>query len=165
MASRLEALKLGVLHGPNLNLLGLRQPGIYGDVPLARVDAGLRGLGKDLGVELDIFQANGEGELIDWIHSSAAGVAGFLVNAGGYTTTSVALLDALLGVGRPFVEVHLSNVYGRERFRQTSLLAPHAVGLVVGFGEDSYRLGLRGLVSHLRSEGENNGTGKTEEGQ
>lgn len=147
-------MRLGVLHGPNLNLLGTREPEIYGARTLGEIDADLRRLGAELGVELEIFQANGEGELVDWVQCNGGRVAGFLVNAGGYTVTSVALLDALLGVGRPFVEVHLSNVYGREPFRRRSLFSSRAVGLVVGFGEESYGLGLRGLVSYLRSKGE-----------
>ncbi|HET9982914.1 MAG TPA: type II 3-dehydroquinate dehydratase [Longimicrobiales bacterium] len=150
MAAEPEALRLGVVHGPNLNLLGRREPEVYGRSTLADVNDRIRALAEELGVEVEEFQASGEGELIDRIHDMAARVDGFLVNAGAYTHTSVALLDALVGVGRPFVEVHLSNVHAREEFRRRSLLAPRAVGVVVGFGVESYLLGLRGLALHLR---------------
>lgn len=142
-------MRVEVLHGPNLNLLGTREPEIYGSVRLAEVDALLRDLGEELGVEVESYQSNHEGALIDRVQERAGSVAGFLVNAGGYTHTSVGLRDALVGVGRPFVEVHVSNIHGREPFRRESLLAPVAVGSVVGFGAGSYALGLRGLVLHL----------------
>ena len=106
---------------------------------------------QGLGVTLDTYQSNVEGELIDFIQKAADEVDGFIVNAGAYTHTSVALRDALVGVGRPFVEVHLSNLHARESFRRRSLLAPKAVGAIMGFGVESYILGLNGLVSHLRS--------------
>lgn len=144
-------MKISVVHGPNLNLLGQREPDIYGPATLDDVDAGLHRLAKELGVELDTFQSNAEGALIDYIHSAAAGAAAFLVNAGGLTHTSVSLRDALLGVGRPYVEVHLTNPAGREPFRHGSLLSDRALGVVVGFGPDSYLLGLRGLVARLRA--------------
>ncbi len=144
-------MRIGVLHGPNLNLLGQREPEVYGRETLAEIDARLRALAAELGVALEIFQANGEGALVDRIQESAGRVQGFLINAGAYTHTSVALLDALVGVGRPFVEVHLSNIHGREEFRRRSLLAPRAAGIVMGFGADSYLLGLRGLALRLRA--------------
>jgi len=143
-------LRVGVVHGPNLNLLGRREPEVYGRTTLAEIDARLRALGAELGVEVEAFQASGEGELVDHIHAAAGRVGGFVVNAGAYAHTSVALRDALVGVGRPFVEVHLSNIHAREPFRRRSFLAPVAVGVVVGFGVQSYLLGLRGLVAHLR---------------
>jgi len=146
-------LRIGVLHGPNLNLLGRREPEIYGSVTLQEIDERLAALARELGAVVESHQANGEGELVDRVHDLADRVAGFLVNAGAYTHTSVALLDALVGVGLPFVEVHLSNVYAREPFRAHSYLAPRAVGVVSGFGAESYLLGLRGLVSHLRKRG------------
>ena len=146
-------MRIGVLHGPNLNLLGQREPEVYGRETLAGIDARLQALAVELGVQLETFQANDEGALIDRIQESAGRVQGFLINAGGYTHTSVALLDALVGVGRPFVEVHLSNIHGREEFRRRSLLAPRAAGIVMGFGADSYLLGLRGLASWLRAPG------------
>lgn len=146
-------MRIGVLHGPNLNLLGRREPEIYGRATLEQVNQRLEAVAGELGVELEVFQSNGEGALVDWIQESAERVAGYVVNAGGYTHTSVAILDALLGVGRPFVEVHVTNPQAREPFRHRSLLAPRAVGTVAGFGMESYVLGLRGLVARLRSGG------------
>ncbi len=144
-------MRVGVLHGPNLNLLGRREPDVYGRTTLAEIDDRLRAVGQELGVELEIHQANGEGALIDFVQQAAERVSGFVVNAGGYTHTSVALLDALVGMGRPFVEVHISNLHARESFRRRSLLAPRSAGVVVGFGPASYELGLRGLVGLLRA--------------
>jgi 3-dehydroquinate dehydratase-2 len=143
-------VRIAVLHGPNLNLLGQREPEIYGSLTLADIDARLREEAAALGVEIEAFQSNVEGLLVDRIQEAAARVSGFLVNAGAYTHTSIALRDALAGVGRPFVEVHLSNLQAREPFRHESLLAPKAVGAIMGFGVDSYILGLKGLVAHLR---------------
>jgi len=108
---------------------------------------------RHLDVEVETFQSNSEGGLVDYVQEAAERVAGFVVSAGAYTHTSIALRDALVGVGRPFVEVHLSNIYARERFRHRSLLADKAVGTVSGFGVESYLLGIRGLVSHLRGSG------------
>jgi 3-dehydroquinate dehydratase-2 len=144
---------VAVLHGPNLNLLGQREPEVYGRETLAEIDERLRAAAAELGVRLETFQANGEGELIDRIQALSGRVDGFLINAGAYTHTSVALLDALVGVGRPFVEVHLSNIHAREEFRHRSLLAPKAAGIVMGFGAESYLLGLRGLALRLRRPG------------
>lgn len=146
-------MTVAVLHGPNLNLLGQREPEVYGRETLVEIDERLRGLAGELGIRLETFQANGEGELIDRIQALAGRVDGFLINAGAYTHTSVALLDALVGVGRPFVEVHLSNIHSREEFRHRSLLAPRAAGIVMGFGAESYLLGLRGLALRLRRSG------------
>lgn len=153
MAPEPETLRIGVIHGPNLNLLGRREPEVYGRTTLAEIDTRLRALGAELGVEVEAFQANGEGELVDRIQELGDRVAGFVINAGAYTHTSVALRDALVGVGRPFVEVHLSNLHAREPFRRRSYLAARAVGVVMGFGAESYLLGLRGLVSYLRGRG------------
>lgn len=150
MAAESEALRIGVIHGPNLNLLGRREPELYGAATLADVDAAVAGLGSELGVEVVSFQSNVEGALVDHVQQGAGQVDGFLVNAGAYTHTSVALRDAFLGVGIPFVEVHLSNVFAREAFRHHSFLADRAVGVVAGFGVESYLLGLRGLVAQLR---------------
>lgn len=138
-----------VLHGPNLNLLGTREPEIYGSIELEQVNVRLTDLAAELGVRVGTFQSNHEGDLIDRVQERAGSADGFLVNAGGYTHTSVALRDALVAVGRPFVEVHVSNVHGREPFRRESLLAPVALGSVSGFGADSYALALRGLVLYL----------------
>jgi 3-dehydroquinate dehydratase-2 len=150
VAAQSEALTIGVLHGPNLNLLGRREPEVYGRMTLAAIDARLEAEAARLGVGLRAYQANSEGALIDRVHEWGTSLAGLVVNAGAYTHTSIALLDALVGVGLPFVEVHLSNVHAREEFRQRSLLAPKAVGVVVGFGVESYVLGLHGLVRRLR---------------
>jgi len=150
VAAEPEALSVGVLNGPNLDLLGRREPAIYGTTTLAEIDARLESLGRELSARVESVQSNGEGELIDAVHRLSERVDGFLVNAAGYTHTSVALLDALLAVDLPFVEVHLSNIHAREEFRQRSLLAPRAIGTIGGFGALGYELGLRALVFHLR---------------
>lgn len=145
-------MRIGVVHGPNLNLLGTREPEVYGRATLDDVNAGVAALAAELGVEVEFFQSNHEGALVDHVHAAAGRVRGFVVNAGAYTHTSIALGDALAGVARPYVEVHLSNVFARERFRHRSYLAAGALGIVSGFGAESYRLGLRGLVEHLKGE-------------
>ena len=150
MAAEPEEVRIAVLHGPNLNLLGQREPELYGTGTLADLDARVQQEGQALGVEVECFQSNIEGSLVDRIHEAAGRVDGFVVNAGAYTHTSVAIRDALAGVGRPFVEVHLSNLQAREPFRHESLLAPKAIGAIMGFGVDSYVLGLKGLVAYLR---------------
>jgi 3-dehydroquinate dehydratase-2 len=138
-----------VLHGPNLNLLGSREPGVYGATSLADIEARLRAVGAQLGAELEFFQSNAEGALVDAIQGARGRFDGIVINPAAYTHTSVALRDALLAVGLPFVEVHLSNVHAREPFRRRSLLADIAVGGVWGFGPESYILGLRGLAARL----------------
>jgi len=143
-------LRIGVVHGPNLNLLGTREPALYGSATLDDVNAGVASLAAELGVEVEFFQSNHEGALVDHVHEAAGRVGGFVVNAGAYTHTSIALRDALAGVARPYVEVHLSNVFARERFRHRSYLAAGAAGVVSGFGAESYRLGLRALVKLLK---------------
>ncbi|MBB4635829.1 type II 3-dehydroquinate dehydratase [Longimicrobium terrae] len=143
-------MKIAVVHGPNLNLLGTREPEVYGRATLEDVNAAVAELAAELGVEVTSFQSNHEGGLIDHVHAAAAGVDGFMVNAGAYTHTSIALADALAGVARPYVEVHLSNVFAREPFRHRSWLAAGAVGVISGFGVDSYRLGLRALVENIK---------------
>jgi 3-dehydroquinate dehydratase-2 len=141
---------IAVLHGPNLNLLGEREPAVYGRATLGDIDARLRDLAAELGVQVTTAQHNGEGELIDVIHGwRGDAVQGALVNAGAYTHTSLALRDALVGVAVPFVEVHLSNIFAREVERRHSMLAPAAVGVVCGFGASSYEYGLRAIVAHL----------------
>ncbi|MEQ9569207.1 MAG: type II 3-dehydroquinate dehydratase [Longimicrobiales bacterium] len=142
--------RIAVFHGPNLRLLGRREPEIYGDATLEAIDAALWELADELGVKLETFQSNHEGEVLDHLESVASRTDGFLVNAAAWTHTSVAIRDGLVGVGRPFVEVHLSNTAAREPFRHGSLLASVAAGVVYGFGVQSYLLGLRGLVAHLR---------------
>jgi 3-dehydroquinate dehydratase II len=147
-------MRVAVVHGPNLNLLGQREPEIYGASTLAEIDAGLVRLGSELGADVRSFQSNSEGALLDYLQETAPEVDGFVVNAAAYTHTSIALRDALLGGGRPFVEVHLSNLFRREAFRHTSYLADRAIGVVSGFGPNSYFLGLRALLDHLRDAGE-----------
>lgn len=146
-------MKIAVLNGPNLNLLGSREPATYGTVTLGQVDARLREVAGELGVEIESHQRNGEGELVDLVQGCAGRVDGALVNAGAYSHTSLALRDALTGVSLPFVEVHVSNVYAREPERRHSMLAPAAVGLVCGLGTDGYELALRGLVAWLERRG------------
>ncbi|MEO8287404.1 MAG: type II 3-dehydroquinate dehydratase [Chloroflexota bacterium] len=145
-----EKTPLLVLHGPNLNLLGRREPGIYGSATLGEINDDLRKLAVELGVELRIVQSNNEGALIDEIQAAADGVRGILINAAAYTHTSYAIRDAIAGVGLPTVEVHLSNVYAREEFRHHSVLAAVCRGQVTGFGKMSYLLGLRALVELVK---------------
>ncbi|MDT8436047.1 MAG: type II 3-dehydroquinate dehydratase [Gemmatimonadota bacterium] len=143
-------MRIGVLHGPNLNLLGSREPEHYGSTSLRDIDAALAALAVELGVEVETFQSNHEGELVDRVQDRSAAVDGWLVNAAGLTHTSVALRDALVAGERPLVEVHLSNPWAREPFRHTSLLTDVAIGIVSGFRADSYRFALQGLVARLR---------------
>jgi len=145
-------MRIGVVHGPNLRLLGRREPEVYGQDTLDDVNGAVRALATELGVEVEAFQSNHEGELLDFIEEASGRVDGFLVNPGALTHTSVALRDALLGVDRPFVEVHLSNTAAREPFRRHSYLADVAAGAVYGFGVHSYLLGLRGLVARIENE-------------
>ena len=142
-------MKLCVIHGPNLNLLGVREPEVYGSTSLDDINAALSKLAKDLGASVSHFQSNHEGALIDHIHALRGDCDGILINPGGLTHTSVSLRDALVGVEIPFVETHLSNVYARESFRHHSYLSGVAVGVVTGFGVASYSLALRALVDHL----------------
>lgn len=144
-------MRIGVLHGPNLRLLGRREPEVYGTATLDDVDARIREEAAGLGVEVEIFQSNHEGELLDRIETLSERVRGFVINAAALTHTSVGLRDALAGVGLPYVEVHLSNTAAREPFRHRSYLASGALGVVYGFGAESYLLGLRGLTAHLKT--------------
>jgi 3-dehydroquinate dehydratase-2 len=141
-----------VLHGPNLNLLGLREPAVYGSTTLADINRQLEQEGQSLQVKITAFQSNHEGALVDAIHSALGQHQGILINPGAYTHTSVAIRDAIAAVALPTVEVHLSNVYRREAFRHHSYIAPVAVGQISGFGAESYRLGLQALVHHLRQQ-------------
>jgi 3-dehydroquinate dehydratase II len=144
-------MKILVLHGPNLNLLGTREPAVYGCQTLADIDAALCVLGQELGAEVVTFQSNYEGALIDRIHQARLdGISGLLINPGGYTHTSVALRDALAGVSLPTVEVHLSNIHAREQFRHHSYIAPVVAAQICGFGAESYLLALRGILSILK---------------
>lgn len=140
---------IGVLNGPNLNLLGTREPAVYGRATLADVEARLRSVAKELRVDVEFAQQNGEGELIDVIHGMRGRVAGIVVNAGAYAHTSIALRDALVGVAIPFVEVHISNTFAREEYRRHSMLASDAVGVICGLGIQGYEFALRGIVTHL----------------
>jgi len=135
-----------VLHGPNLNLLGMREPEVYGALTLEQVNERLRVLAHELGVEIDVFQSNIEGELVDRIQKAAGSAHAILINPAAYTHTSVAIRDALVAVGLPVIEVHLSNIHRREEFRHRSLISDIAVGQITGFGVDSYLLGLRAAV-------------------
>ena len=139
-------MKILVLHGPNLNLLGTREPGVYGSLTMEDINARLVELGKTLGVEVICQQSNHEGVLIDALHDARTWATGVVFNPGAYTHTSVALRDAVAAIGIPVVEVHLSNVYAREEFRRNSLLSAVCKGKISGFGWMSYALGLRALV-------------------
>lgn len=142
-------LNILVLHGPNLNLLGKREPDVYGSTTLAAIEQLLVQDVRSLEVRLEFFQSNHEGALVDAIHAAMNACQGILINPGAYTHTSVALRDAIAGVDLPTVEVHLSNIHRREAFRQHSYIAPVAIGQICGFGAESYRLGLQALVNYL----------------
>jgi len=141
-----------VLHGPNLNLLGQREPGIYGSATLAEIDELLAREAAVLKATVQFYQSNSEGALIDAIQAAGDRDCGILINAGAYTHTSVAIRDALVAVQLPIVEVHLSNIYRREPFRHHSYIAPIAIGQISGFGADSYLLGLQALVRYLQRQ-------------
>ena len=143
-------MDLLLINGPNLNLIGKREPTIYGSLTLEDIQEQLLTLASDLDVKLKFFQSNSEGEMIDCIQGSVGSIDGILINAGAYTHTSIALRDALLGVAIPYVEVHLSNIYSREEFRHKSFLSDKALGLVCGFGANSYQLALEGMISYLK---------------
>lgn len=138
--------KILVIHGPNLNLLGRREPGIYGKITIAQINKKLRQLAKDRNVKLDIFQSNHEGEIVDKIGRAKSKYKALLINPAAYTHTSVAIRDAILATGIPTVEVHLSNIYAREDFRHVSLVASVAKGQISGFGLDSYVYGLEAAI-------------------
>ncbi|MBN1962286.1 MAG: type II 3-dehydroquinate dehydratase [Deltaproteobacteria bacterium] len=143
-------MRIVVIHGPNLNLLGEREPGVYGSTTLAKIDAELVKIANELSVEVKSIQSNHEGILIDAIHALRGCCDGIIINAGGLTHTSVALRDALVAVAIPFIEVHVSNIFARESFRAHSYLSDVAKGIACGFGPLSYELGLRGIIAILR---------------
>jgi len=143
-------MDLLLINGPNLNLVGKREPSIYGSQTLEDIQEELMNLARELDASLQFFQSNSEGEMIDCIQKSVGSIDGILINAGAYTHTSIALRDALLGVAIPYVEVHLSNIYSREEFRHKSFLSDKALGMVCGFGPISYQLALQGIVSYLK---------------
>jgi 3-dehydroquinate dehydratase-2 len=144
--------KILVIHGPNLNLLGTREVNVYGNITIDDIDRELRGIAKAEGVTIEIKQSNHEGEIVDLIGAAKDAFDAILINPAAYTHTSVAIRDALSATALPAVEVHLTNIYAREEFRHTSLVAPVAIGQVSGFGMDSYVLGLRAAASLLKSK-------------
>ncbi|MCZ8516747.1 type II 3-dehydroquinate dehydratase [Paenibacillus filicis] len=139
-----------LLNGPNLNMLGVREPGIYGTVTLETIVRRMERLAEELQVGLECFQSNHEGALIDRIHAAYGTKDGIVMNPGAFTHYSYAIRDAISTVGLPMIEVHISNIHKREAFRHTSVIAPVALGQIAGFGADSYELGLRALVQHLQ---------------
>lgn len=140
-----------VINGPNLNLLGTREPGIYGNTTLEDIESLVRGKASELGVTCEFFQSNHEGAIIDFIQANRQ-AAGIIVNPGAYTHTSIAIRDAITSVSIPAVEVHLSNIHRREEFRSHSYIAPVCIGQICGFGAMSYILGLEALIPHLKSQ-------------
>jgi len=148
----LPPLSILILHGPNLNLLGQREPGIYGSLTLVEINRLLEAEGLKLQAKVTAVQSNHEGVLLDTIHQALGQHQGIVINAGAYTHTSVALRDAIAAVNLPTVEVHLSNIYRREDFRHHSYIAPVVIGQISGFGVQSYLLGLQALIHHLRRD-------------
>jgi 3-dehydroquinate dehydratase-2 len=146
-------LRILVINGPNLNLLGSREPDVYGQETLETIESRLRALAPDLGCEVEFFQANGEGQLIDALHRAPATVDGVVLNPGALGHYSYALMDAVSAIGLPVVEVHLTNVLGREPFRRQLVIAPVAVGVIMGVGPVGYELAIRGLLARHRTGG------------
>jgi len=148
-----SAKRVLVLNGPNLNLLGTREPDVYGATTLDDIEQALEDLGKDLGATVDCRQSNQEGQLIDWLHEARDSFDGVVLNPGGLTHTSVSLRDGIAATGLPVVEVHISNTAARESFRHQSVTAAVCIGSVAGFGKNSYGLGLRALIDYLNASG------------
>lgn len=146
-------MRIAVINGPNLNLLGTREPELYGSTTLAQIEQRLSGLAKELNAEVTFAQFNGEGQIVDAIHALKGKADGLLLNAGAYSHTSLAIRDALAGVAIPFVEVHLTNIYAREPERRKSALAEAATAVICGFGAETYDLALRGIVAKLSRNG------------
>ena len=145
-------MRIAIIHGPNLGQLGQRETEVYGTDTLDDINGAVKSLGSELGVEVETFQSNSEGAILDCLEESSQRVDGCGINPGGLTHTSVALRDGLVGLGLPFVEVHLSNTTARERFQRHSYLSPVAAGVVLGFGSQGYLLALRGLVARITGE-------------
>lgn len=143
-------MEILILHGPNLNLLGRREPSVYGTLTLEQINQILVADSQILQAQVSCFQSNHEGEIIDRIHSCPGKFDGIVINPGAYTHTSIAIRDAIAGLNLPAVEIHLSNVHKREKFRHRSLIAPVCIGQISGFGIESYRLGLQALVTYLK---------------
>jgi 3-dehydroquinate dehydratase-2 len=143
-------MKLLVINGPNLNMLGTREPEKYGTTTLAEIEKELYAYSFELGIDIETCQSNSEGEIIDKIQQALGKFDGVLLNPGGYTHTSVAIRDAISSVNLPCVEVHLTNIHAREEFRQKSLIAPVCLGQISGFGKNSYKLGLKALCDYLK---------------
>ena len=148
-----SAKRVLVLNGPNLNLLGTREPDVYGATTLDDIEQALEDLAKDLGATVDCRQSNQEGQLIDWLHEARDAFDGVVLNPGGLTHTSVSLRDGIAATGLPVVEVHISNTAARESFRHQSVTAAMCIGSVAGFGKNSYGLGLRALIDYLNASG------------
>lgn len=140
-----------VLNGPNLNLLGTREPEIYGHETLADIEGACHALAEEIGVSVDIRQSNHEGVLIDTLQGAASSADGVVLNAGAYTHTSIAMRDAISGIGVPVIELHLSNTHARDAFRHVSMIAPVCLGIIQGFGARGYDLAIRAMVDHLRA--------------
>ncbi len=148
-------MKILVINGVNMNMLGLREPEKYGSMTLNDLEKELYALSFELGIELETFQSNFEGEIVEKIHSAQNGIDGIVINAGAYTHTSIAIRDALAAVSVPAVEVHMTNIYKREEFRHNSYLAPVCIGQISGFGINSYKLGLKAVVDYLSNDNKN----------
>ena len=143
-------MKILIINGPNLNMLGIREPEKYGMLTLADIEKDLYASSFELGIDIETFQSNSEGEIIDKIQQAFNNFDGIVINAGGYTHTSVAIRDAISSVSLPTVEVHMTNIHAREEFRHKSFIAPVCIGQVMGFGKNSYKLGLKAICEHLK---------------